>query len=110
VAVGDVLKCTVDGPLELVAVETSGGMASVNGGLYSIGDGVNHGVHGRSDGSRHAYFAGNLARPARTSASLLLLLVFLLGEFSLGQSVSGGRACVHDNVLEDREQCVDEMD
>jgi hypothetical protein len=45
--VGDVPEDTVDGALEHVAAKATGVVATVVGGLYCVGDGINHGIHGR---------------------------------------------------------------
>jgi hypothetical protein len=44
--VGDVLKDTTNNTLDHIVMKVTGVMATVNGRLHHIGDGVNHGIHG----------------------------------------------------------------
>jgi hypothetical protein len=46
--VGDVTKDTADNALEHVAAKATGVVATVDGGLHCVGDGVDHGIHGRN--------------------------------------------------------------
>ena len=43
----DVMEGTADGALEHEAAKASGVVATVDGGLHCIGDGVDHGIHER---------------------------------------------------------------
>jgi hypothetical protein len=46
--VGDVPKDTADDALEHVAAKTTSLVATVDGGLHCVGDGDDHGIHGRN--------------------------------------------------------------
>jgi hypothetical protein len=48
VVLGDVPKDTADGALEHVAAKATGVVATVDGRLHCVGDGVDHGIHGRN--------------------------------------------------------------
>ena len=47
VVVGEIPEGTTDGALQHEAVKASGVVAVGDGGLHSVGDRVDHGVHGR---------------------------------------------------------------
>lgn len=66
-AVMDVLEGTTNRSLQHVPAKTFGDLAMVDGRLHCIGDRIDHGVHGRSSGSRHCSLP--CRNPARSPVS-----------------------------------------